>query len=112
MNATYARRRAAGVCPLCCGTPRPGRIYCGPCTARIVAARGHSVPGPGRAPRFHVRTPGHARRIEARGRRLTIREWSIETGLSEWTIRDRLRRGWPAWKAVTVRVRREERPAA
>jgi hypothetical protein len=61
--------------------------------------------------RLVVATPVTARRIEARGVRRTIREWSIAMGLSEWTIRDRLRRGWPAWKAVTVRARDGRRAA-
>ncbi len=61
-----------------------------------------------RSPNQFRSGPITARIVEARGKALTIREWSRETGIHFDTIRDRLRRGWPEHKAVTVRTQRNE----
>ena len=42
--------------------------------------------------------------IEARGERHTVREWSGLTGIPPEAIRDRLRRGWSAEEAVSLRL--------
>lgn len=60
----------------------------------------------GRLPAFERSAPVNAVRIRARGRELSIREWALTTGINEWTIRDRIRRGWPPHRAVTVRPQR------
>lgn len=54
----------------------------------------------------HRSSPSTAALIDARGKRMTIRDWSRETGISEWTIRHRLRAGWAPHLAVTVKPQR------
>lgn len=43
-------------------------------------------------------------KLEHDGKRLTISQWSKETGLSAGTIRDRLKTGWGVDKALTTGV--------
>jgi hypothetical protein len=48
---------------------------------------------------------GFNRRLEVNGETLTLAEWSERTGIGYTTIRERLRRGWSASRAVTESTR-------
>lgn len=44
------------------------------------------------------------RLVTARGKTMTVKEWSRETGVPSATIRERLKRGWDAERAVAEPV--------
>jgi hypothetical protein len=46
------------------------------------------------------------RAIEHRGERKTLREWAAEFGVSYFTIRQRIERGWPVSRALSEPARR------
>lgn len=47
------------------------------------------------------RNTSHARSIPFKGKALSLEEWSEITGIKAATIRGRLKRKWPIWKALT-----------
>lgn len=53
--------------------------------------------------RRHLRDGSPAKRYQANGRNLTLREWSYKLGISEKTLRSRLSARWPYERVFTSR---------